>query len=228
MKTKCPHCQHAYSVPDDYVGKTVRCSSCDKSFKVEASADVRPADPTADLAAAASAPKPVPPKPAAKKETPVSNAPSNPNSGSFMSALNAQSGLTLPKLLLIVGFAVVVLARGCDSVGSRGVARARANEAEMQIDANEDGKIDDSERKEIEEASKDANLAGASYAQMAYFYEMFFILGTIALVAGAAGLATTGTLPERIAALAILVIVTFSIYVVGAPWLGSAMRSVGQ
>jgi hypothetical protein len=179
-----------WNVSDEFAGRLVRCKNCDQSFTVE---EVTGA-PVEAAPAGAAAPAPAPTTPAAS--TGQSNS-SNPGKGSLMKALNSSGDLlTIPKILLIAGFAVVILSRGCDSIGSR-------------------------------DAQRDARAAANGYKKMAYFYEMGFILGTILLVAGAGGIAATGTLPERIAALAVLVIVTFSIYVIGAPWLVSAMQSAG-
>ena len=31
----CPHCQKTFNVPDQYIGKTVRCAACKKPFAAE-------------------------------------------------------------------------------------------------------------------------------------------------------------------------------------------------
>jgi hypothetical protein len=211
-----------WNVSDEFAGRLVRCKNCDQSFTVE---EVTGA-PVEAAPAGAAAPAPAPTTPAAS--TGQSNS-SNPGKGSLMKALNSSGDLlTIPKILLIAGFAVVILSRGCDSIGSRGVAREKAVASQIELEAREsDDEVSKEEREEIEDAQRDARAAANGYKKMAYFYEMGFILGTILLVAGAGGIAATGTLPERIAALAVLVIVTFSIYVIGAPWLVSAMQSAG-
>jgi predicted Zn finger-like uncharacterized protein len=211
MKTRCPQCNHAWNVSDEFAGRLVRCKNCDQSFTAEEVGEGSVPAATA----------------AASDQNQSSNV--GYKEGSFMKALNSPGELlTIPKILLMVGFALVILSRGCDSVGSRGVAREKAIASQIELEAREsDDEVSKEEREEIEDAERDAQSAANSYKKMAYFFEMGFILGTILLVVGAGGIATTGALPERVAALAILVIVTSSIYIAGAPWLVSTIQSAG-
>lgn len=35
MKTACPNCRHVYKIPDDALGKRVKCKKCDTAFVIE-------------------------------------------------------------------------------------------------------------------------------------------------------------------------------------------------
>ena len=114
---KCPKCGQVYEVPEKMIGSTARCSQCDTRFVVP--------DPSA----------------AEPEVAPVSEEPSVTPSRLLRrrrrSSLFNSDPLMLAKLLLGVGLVIVILARGCDSIGQRGVARSQAKVAAEQARFNE-------------------------------------------------------------------------------------------
>jgi predicted Zn finger-like uncharacterized protein len=51
LATTCPHCQHAFRVPDKMTGRTVRCPACERSFQAEGAAR-RDSEPSAEVESA--------------------------------------------------------------------------------------------------------------------------------------------------------------------------------
>ena len=149
------------------------------------------------------------------------------------------------KLAVAIGLVLVVLARGGDSVGNRGLARANAKieQERMELGMDEDMKMpkissrEDFERmqerrrqqaekrkaneKRLEDVRKDAREAAISNTKLAYFREWLFVIGSIVLAMGLLHVGFNGTGPERIICLIMLAIITFSVYVGGVPWISS-------
>jgi hypothetical protein len=69
--------------------------------------------------------------------------------------------------------------------------------------------------------------AATNHRMTIYWYEWLFIFGTVVLVLGVLTLAFTGQGPERWVAYIMIAIITFSIYVGGAAWIGSIVSSSG-
>lgn len=72
---KCPHCEHAYNVQDEFAGRNVTCRGCKKSLTIPGAAAPKPAAPPKPTPPAA-APKPAPPAP--PKSAPAAAAPPKP------------------------------------------------------------------------------------------------------------------------------------------------------
>ena len=71
-------------------------------------------------------------------------------------------------------------------------------------------------------APRETALSAANHHRMwVYWYELLFIFGTILLVLGILTLAFTGQGAERWIAYIMIAIITFSIFVFGAAWIGS-------
>jgi hypothetical protein len=142
------------------------------------------------------------------------------------------------KVLVAVGLVLVVFTRGCDSLGARAVKRADAQYrlARQRLDHRYDKRIEDAEGEELtdlreertealedieEDEGRHAQLASSKYDSKAYWYEWGFLLGSIVLVLGLLGVGYGGNGAERLVALIMLAIITFSIYVGGAAWMAS-------
>ena len=79
-------------------------------------------------------------------------------------------------------------------------------------------KLEKGKWRDLKIAARDAanktNMSG-------YWHEIFFVIGTLALVIGLTTVGLRGEGSERTICLVMLAIVTVSIYVVGTPWIGS-------
>ena len=115
--------------------------------------------------------------------------------------------LTPPKWLLLIGLVLVIFSRGCDSIRSRGVARSSAKVAKAYQD--------DASEKKVENLREDARNAGINNVMWGYWSEWIFVLGSILLMIGLILVGFTGAGPERIICLAMIAIITFSIYIGG-------------
>ena len=125
---------------------------------------------------------------------------------------------------LLVGLLFVLLARGCDAIGNRGVARLESKVIVMQADLTDTG-LEALEstllQAEITELEKDSSLARHHNQMWGYWREMLFVLGSIVLSVGLLATGFTGEAPERWICLIMLAIVTFSLYVGGMAWISS-------
>ena len=196
MKTVCPHCQKQVEMSDDMLGKQVACPACQQEFTV-----TRLQDSTGSPA-----PAPTPGVPAAWQPSP------------FVSSQSPALNLTPPKWLLLIGLVLVIFSRGCDSIRSRGVARTSAKVAKAYND--------DASEKKVKDLREDAQDAGINNVMWGYWTEWIFVLGSILLMIGLILVGFTGAGPERIICLAMIAIITFSIYIGGIAWIPSALNSV--
>ena len=165
--------------------------------------------------------------------------------------------------LVLCGLVIVLAARGCDTVGSRGVNRILAKKqlSVSRFESFYEGKkltledeqqrireqeeltpIDDQRLVELDEklqelaqeksereselqrgAWRKLDIAGreadASRLTWAYWREIAFILGTIALAIGLVSIGFSGRGPERWICLAMLAIILLSIYPDATSWL---------
>ncbi len=237
MQIRCPNCSAKLEADDALVGNRVRCTKCEHVLTIPG----EPADANQDLISAASESR----KPDRTK-WPVMRLASGDSAGGFAGILTA---LTLPKLLLMIGLAMVLLSRGCDSVAARNVNRARAglaserqqfeSEWEAKIQDAREGDADvrqveqqrDEARQEAEKHWRDmkdaVSRAATSTLWWGFWFECIFVLGTLVFVVGLLGTAFTGTTPERIFCMVLTVILTFSVYIGGTAWLASIMQTVG-
>ena len=127
--------------------------------------------------------------------------------------------LTPPKWLLLIGLVLVIFSRGCDSIRSRGVARTSAKVAKAYNN-------DAPDLKKVKNLQEDARDAGINNVMWGYWTEWIFVLGSILLMIGLILVGFTGAGPERIICLAMIAIITFSIYIGGIAWIPSALNSV--
>jgi len=120
--------------------------------------------------------------------------------------------------MLLLGLMLVLSARGCDAIGSRGVARLEAKAARASAKAQDDDESK-SDREEYSEDAveygKDARYARYSNQMWGYWREFLFSFGTIVL---AIGLLATGFTSEgagRWICLIMLAILMFAYYIGG-------------
>ncbi len=142
----------------------------------------------------------------------------------------------------MAGLVLVVFARGCGTVGLHSVARvsAKADQATAELDSRkrEDQKAASKDRstidpkkyeddaEHIKELVADARDASYDNRMWAYWYEWIFVVASMLLVLGLVSVGFTGEKSERIVALVILVILTFSIYVGGVAWIGPSISNL--
>lgn len=243
MIITCLHCGKRLEVEESMVGRQARCPGCQQAFTIQA--------PTG------SPPGPAPAV-AAEREIPMAargdDAPQMPRArsgGGLLASLNCPAGgglmLTVGRAMLLGGLVLVLLARGCDSIGNRAIARAGAKLQQAQNDftdkwdrqmkdAKDSDKADiqkkmDKEKTELEKgdwadmrmASRDAVTSNAMWG---YWHECMFIFGTIVLVLGLVGTAFSGSLAERILCMVMMAIITFSIYIGGLAWIGTIAGNI--
>jgi predicted Zn finger-like uncharacterized protein len=230
MIITCSKCGRQLSINDASItpGAKVKCPSC------ETINDITPA-----------APKPQAPAAAAANDSPIGLAPEEDitppstmpglspapratpratprfNAGSFTISSNH---VALAKLLVIAGLMLVVLARGFTSVTFKNMPRRAAayDKAEYRYNEDRDSgneRFSQTERGErLDESRQNANFA---MGIQPYWHEWLFIIGSLILVYGLLIVGFGGDGPEKIVALAMLAIITFSIYVIGAPWVSA-------
>jgi predicted Zn finger-like uncharacterized protein len=134
MIAACPHCGRKLQVEEAHLGHQVRCPGCQNTFAATASA------PAAALAAGATTAAPPLAGPA-----PLAAAPEGGHAkaafrgamfcagkGGFVGFLQGISG-AIP-LLVFAGLFLVILSRGCDTLGMRGVTQAQAKYEQAQTD----------------------------------------------------------------------------------------------
>jgi predicted Zn finger-like uncharacterized protein len=249
MITSCPHCHKDFVVDDAMSGRQARCPNCSRRFAVSPKGEPAPAG--AEEAPAAADP------PTAPTATPAA-------AGSIWREVAssrehvALGPVALPtgigRLLLLAGFVLVLLSRGGDSVGMRGVAAsaARLNDARAEFEDKWDRKESElgelsseglerrralrdeknKERRRLErdewaDLRSDARKAGSAYVIWSYWREWLFLVGTLALAVGLVVVGFGGCLPEKIACLLMLLVLTVSLYIGGLAWLGSAASTIG-
>jgi len=109
------------------------------------------------------------------------------------------------RALVVMGVLVVVMSRGCDSLGLRKVARLKA-----LADARADSEL------------QAAALTAESQNQMwGYWRHLGFLFGTLALAVGLLSVTATTEGPECWICLAMLAVVLYSIYSSNSVWDGS-------
>ncbi|MCK4623687.1 MAG: hypothetical protein KAV00_00110 [Phycisphaerae bacterium] len=156
------------------------------------------------------------------------------------------------KMVLAIGLTLVLLGRGADSIGNRGVSRAKAKlrGAKGQFEdkwARKMAQLDEGgsdyhkqsrelrddkgkERKRLQrdewlDLESDARNARAANDINGYWREWVFVIGSILLTLGAFAVAFRGTGAERLACLVLIGIITFSIYIGGVAWIGSIINT---
>jgi len=227
----CPHCIKKLTVPDSMVGQQVQCAACKHAFTVEGEQTSPPVAPQA-----ASGP------------------------GFARSLLGRLIGpramAALGKIIVLGGLTLVVFARGCDSVGQRGVDRAQAKLEQAKNEFEDDWqdrirraekaepkdnellkKLNEDRKKEKEEMdtgqllelSREARDVEIENRMDAYWLEWLFVFASIVLVVGLMLVGFYGSRAERIACLVVLAIIAYSIYVGGIAWInpaGAVMRAI--
>jgi hypothetical protein len=160
-------------------------------------------------------------------------------------AMSGQIG----RMLLLSGLLLVLLARGCDSIGARGMGRARASldSAQTRFNREWQKKIADAKdnaekakvrtdmekaRKDLEEHTwqglrEDIEDAGTGNQMWGFWREIAFVLGTLVLAAGAVLGAFGGTPAERIFCMIVAAVITFSLYIGGIAWISAVINSAG-
>lgn len=180
--------------------------------------------------------------PADQAGTPASNsrvAPSAAGSGSFEPSARFQPSPRKPRRMgsvaslsieplkygrffgqpmLILGLMLVLTARGCDSVGSRGVARLEAK-AERASKKSQEKDVSASDREAYASDNKQYKKA-ADYARISnkiwgYWREILFSFGTIVLAVGLLATGFTSDGAGRWICLIMLAILMYSYYVGG-------------
>lgn len=145
-------------------------------------------------------------------------APRKATAGSGLSVEPLRYGRYFGQPMLLLGLMLVLTARGCDAIGSRGVARlqAKADRASAKAQDEDESKSDREEYSEdAAEYSKDAKYARYSNLMWGYWREFLFSFGTIVL---AIGLLATGFTSEgagRWICLIMLAILMFAYYIGG-------------
>jgi len=209
MTITCPKCGATLQVADKDAGRSVRCPHCQEVFTPQA----------AGGAPSGAGPGAGPAGPSA--------APSASRGGGWRQKLSDAASspleLTPGKIAIAIGLVLVVLGRGCDAVSSRGVLRAKAKVQKIRADLSPREARDDTE---LEEAQEDVASASVNSAMHAYWFEWMFLIGSVVLVLGLLATAATGAWPERIVCFVMLAIFTFSIYIGGMAWLGSAANTI--
>ena len=220
----CPHCIKKLTVPDSMVGKQVQCAACKHAFTVEGEQTSPPEAPVGAAVPPAGGP--------------------GPSRSLIARLIGPQAMAALGKIIVLAGLTLVVFARGCNSVGARGVARAEAkveqakNEfeddwqdriraAEKDKDTKRVNELRKDKQKELGdlnagewlELSRDARDAAIGNRMNAYWLEWLFVFGSIVLVVGLMLVGFYGSRAERIACLVVLGIMAFSIYIGGAAWI---------
>jgi len=141
--------------------------------------------------------------------------------------------------LLLLGFVLALMSRGCDTLSRRNVSRleaisevARRNfdlKAERQLVAlrpderQKADAINKQRRDELEESlwreyDRDAESAELNYRLWAYWRELTFFMGTVALATGLFGIGFSNAGPERWVCFALLGVILYSLYVSNGVW----------
>lgn len=135
-----------------------------------------------------------------------------------------QFGKPIGPPLLLIGIMVVVMAKGCDSVGLRGMSKINSDHHAVERKLN-DRDLDADEKEDLQDKEKrlrkSVENAGANFRTFSYYREWGFLLGTVLLVFGLVATGFTADGAARWICLIMLAIITFSIYVGGIAWLGS-------
>ncbi len=134
----------------------------------------------------------------------------------------------LAKVSLMIGLLLVVVARSCESLNFRTVDRADAKYDEARAERGSsrfDGDDDDSSRlKGLREDVRDAEIG---LRMNGLWYELLFMLGTILLLLGLVGVGFAGSGSERMVAMVMIAVITFSIFVFGVAWLPKLRAGMG-
>jgi hypothetical protein len=140
---------------------------------------------------------------------------------------------TVGRIAIFAGFALIILCRGWDGVGNRGVMRiASQNNYKVSKDRldSELGNMSAKDMKDLETRRKklDSETEEASADNMAWGYwrECLFPIGAIILVGGLVAVSMVGVGTERIISMIMLSIITFSLFIGGCAWLSSIVNNV--
>ena len=123
VETRCPTCGKVYELSESMIGRKAQCKQCGAIFVVPQSTDIPSATP-------ATSPPPPPTASAPQVATPAG--PITSGASRIRSLLNrphrasGADDLLRAKILLAAGLVLVLLTRGCDSIGRRGISRANA------------------------------------------------------------------------------------------------------
>jgi len=132
MISACPHCGRKLQVEEAHVGHQVRCPGCQNTFT--AAAEAAPGAAPAAGAPPLSGPVPLAAAPdhgrtkTAFRVTALAAI----GKGGFLNFLQSIAGI-IP-LLILGGLFLVILARGCDTLGLRGVSQAVAKYSQVKED----------------------------------------------------------------------------------------------
>ena len=211
MIVTCPQCQKKLHVDDALAGQEVRCPGCQTAFTATAASPAETYATDTPAAAPAPAPQPVPLTPAPTYRRPSRSASGGPGG----------IDVALGKIGVALGLVLVLLARGCDSVGNRSVARAHAKKEEARLEMPKSSERTKADRERLEELDEEVDEARIDNTLLGYWREWLFVIGSIILSLGLLHVGFGGTGAERIICLIMLAIITFSIYVGGVPWISS-------
>jgi hypothetical protein len=121
--------------------------------------------------------------------------------------------------LLLIGIVLVVMSKGCESVGNRYVQQLGAK-LQIAQQKERDGAAGFSQEA-LDSLIERGRHADANNKIWGYYREMAFVLGTVVLMVGLLAIGFSGEGPERTICLIMLAIITFSIYVGGTAWIAS-------
>jgi len=214
-EVSCPK-GHKLRVTEAHFGQQVNCPTCGESFVVP--------DAASASGESAHAPGGVP----AAASPSTSGARSSGGSATFTSV-----SLAVGRPMLALGLLLVLLSRGCDAIGQRGVVRAKAKlraarsefyyQYRDRSSAERDKEEERREKGEWRRLGRASSQAAANNDMSAYWREILFVIGTIILAFGLLAVSWNARGAERWVCLIILAIQAFSIYVAGAAWVWSTI-----
>lgn len=272
QRVRCTECSHVFIVEEDQSDTPAPASTPPAQAPAQQVAEPAPQPaapapaqaPAEPQAGGAATPPPtvtvphVParpaPRPAPEPWTPPRTRTSAPLG--FLQAVTAKRALKVGRVLLLVGFGLVVLARGWRNAAALYADKCAAQLSDRKAEFEEDC-TDEIERKtenlkgpekfkkteELEAAQKEArhkkakgewrdleraakHAADRSRITVARL-EWVFVLGALAAVIGLIAVGFYGTGTERTVCLVIIAIITFSLFVGGNAWLGNFRITIG-
>lgn len=123
VEVRCPTCGKVYHLAEGMIGRKAQCKQCGAIFVVpESPPRPKPAPQTEPAEAEPVEPAPAEPPP----EPPAAEERDRPARRSTRPLVSAAGALGPANILLAVGLLLAIGARGCDSIGERGVDRAQA------------------------------------------------------------------------------------------------------
>jgi hypothetical protein len=118
------------------------------------------------------------------------------------------------RALVVLGVLIVLMSRGCDSLGERKVARLQAIAESPGSEAVEADQL---------ESQRTAATRAASQNRMwGYWRHLGFLFGTMALAVGLLCVTSTTDGPERWISLVMLAVILYSVYSSNSVWNGSS------